>query len=277
MIAPARNATRSAHTVRNTVQRSLASCFAARRNSLISGCDWGGCGVRFTSHGRMSARLRGGITIALCPFQMMIALPIRVGLCAAWLVAVVAGLGVLISYQNAAGVAGETPRQWPATAQLSPDPSRPTLLMFVHPQCPCSRASMEELNRLLAQNGGRVKTHVLFLRPSGLAANWTHTGLRQTAAAIPGVTVHDDVDGVQAKNFGAETSGQVLLYDARGNLLFTGGITEGRGHAGDNAGVTTIVSLLQGQNVSSSQTPVYGCALQDTCEMTSQRRLAWKQ
>ena len=45
-----------------------------------------------------------------------------------------------------------------------------------------------------------------------------------------------DDDGAEARRFGAETSGQTLLYDARGALAFSGGITGARGHAGDNAG-----------------------------------------
>ena len=57
----------------------------------------------------------------------------------------------------------------------------------------------------------------------------------RSAAAIPGVTVHVDHDGGEARRFGAETSGFVVLYDAHGELLFAGGITTGRGQAGDNA------------------------------------------
>ena len=38
------------------------------------------------------------------------------------------------------------------------------------------------------------------------------------------------------QRFGAETSGQTLLYDRDGRLLFSGGTTGSRGHDGDNAG-----------------------------------------
>ncbi|HEY6421580.1 MAG TPA: hypothetical protein VIX59_21490 [Candidatus Binataceae bacterium] len=35
-----------------------------------------------------------------------------------------------------------------------------------------------------------------------------------------------------------------MLYDRRGRLLFSGGITGARGHFGDNAGVSAIVALI---------------------------------
>ena len=53
---------------------------------------------------------------------------------------------------------------------------------------------------------------------------------------LPDVTVvRDDMAG-EARRFGAVTSGQTLLFDTQGNLLFSGGITAARAQAGDNAG-----------------------------------------
>ena len=45
-----------------------------------------------------------------------------------------------------------------------------------------------------------------------------------------------DPGGAEARRFGVATSGHVLLYDTRGDLIFSGGITPGRGEQGDNAG-----------------------------------------
>jgi hypothetical protein len=78
--------------------------------------------------------------------------------------------------------------------------------------------------------------------------------------------VEEDPNGAEAQLFGAETSGYVLLYDTLGQLLFKGGITGSRGHAGDNAGENAIVSLLTGQGASAKQAPVYGCSLIGECE-----------
>jgi hypothetical protein len=187
-----------------------------------------------------------------------------------WLLAIGAGFWWVLKYQNTNGPTGLTPEHWPAKTSLAHDPKRDTLVMFVHPQCPCTQASMEELNRLLAHAGDKVAAQILFFRPGQFTEQWTHAALWHSASAIPGVTVADDADGTQAHLFGADTSGYVLLYDTDGQLLFKGGITGSRGHAGDNAGEAAIVALLNGQTASVKQTPVYGCSLSGKCEASQE-------
>ncbi len=46
-----------------------------------------------------------------------------------------------------------------------------------------------------------------------------------------------------------------------GTLLFSGGITGARGHAGDNAGRAAIVALLNQLNPATTATNVFGCSL----------------
>jgi hypothetical protein len=110
---------------------------------------------------------------------------------------------------------------------------------------------------------------VLFAKPPNLPRDWEQTDLWETAAAIPGVKVMRDDDGLEARRFHAATSGQTMLYDKKGNLLFSGGITGGRGHEGDNAGRSAIVSLLTTGKADDWETPVFGCALfaQGECQM----------
>lgn len=194
---------------------------------------------------------------------------LRVAFIGLWLLAVGTGFAWILNYQNTSGVTGATPEHWPSATQLALDPEHDTLIMFAHPQCPCTQASMEELNRLLAQSDAKVTAQVLFFKPDKFSGDWTHADLWKSATAIPGVTVREDVDGTQARLFGAETSGYVLLYDTHGQLLFKGGITGSRGHAGDNGGEDTIIALLRGQEVSLKQTPVYGCRLLGICEAST--------
>jgi hypothetical protein len=123
---------------------------------------------------------------------------------------------------------------------------------------------------LLARTEGRVAAQVLFFKPDKFSGDWVHSDLWRSAAAIPGVVVREDTNGAQAHLFGAETSGYVLLYDTHGQLLFKGGITGSRGHAGENAGENAIIARLQGQAVSLKQTPVYGCSLLGKCEITTE-------
>lgn len=174
---------------------------------------------------------------------------------------------MILNYQNAGGRAGIAPQHWPAGTQLVLDRNRDTLIMFAHPKCPCTRASVEELNRLMARSNGKVAAQVWFFKPGEFPKDWTQTSLWASAAAIPGVVAHEDTDGEESRRFGAETSGYVLLYDTHGQLLFNGGITAGRSHAGDNAGENTVVSLLATQKVKLKHTEVYGCPLLGECKV----------
>jgi hypothetical protein len=108
---------------------------------------------------------------------------------------------------------------------------------------------------------GPPDAYVLFLKPRQSGGEWEDTDLRRSAAAIPSVTVLSDVDGVEASRFGAETSGHTLLFDRDGRLLFSGGITEFRGHVGDNTGERAIESLINGRAPARTATSVLGCAL----------------
>jgi hypothetical protein len=181
--------------------------------------------------------------------------------CALWLSVIVAGVGFLWNYESTPGVAASAPGRWPAGSRIVPAADRATLVMLAHPQCPCTRASIGELARLMTQAQGRVTAYVLFVKPPGFSDGWERTDLWASAAAIPGVTVVRDDDGVEAARFGAATSGQTVLYDAAGKLIFSGGITAARGHAGDNAGRTAAVSLLVNNESGQKETPVYGCPL----------------
>lgn len=116
----------------------------------------------------------------------------------------------------------------------------------------------------MAQCQGRVSAHVWFLKPAEMAESWVKTDLWRTAEAIPGVIAHMDKDGNEARCFSARTSGQTLLYDSAGALLFQGGITLSRGHAGDNPGRTAITAMLMHGLSGPARTPVFGCALADT-------------
>ena len=108
---------------------------------------------------------------------------------------------------------------------------------------------------------GRLDARVLFYAPAGATEDWWKSDLWASVAAIPGVTPILDGDAVEAGRFHAQTSGHALLYDAAGRLLFSGGITGARGHAGDNAGVGAVEALMRGDASIGRTTPVFGCAL----------------
>ena len=183
---------------------------------------------------------------------------------AAWVCVVAAGLTVVVRYENTPGHSERTPHNWPASSFLPQPAGRPSLVLFAHPHCPCTRATMGELARIMAQCEGKLDASVIFFSPESSAQGWEQTPLRREAAAIPGVRVLDDKGGREARRYGAETSGQTMLYDASGHLLFSGGITASRGHSGDNAGRSAIVALVNSGRADRNSTPAFGCSLLDS-------------
>jgi hypothetical protein len=180
---------------------------------------------------------------------------------AVWLAALAFGARTLFRYQTTPGRVGLLSSTWPSLSIVPRQADKPTLLMVAHPHCPCTRASVGELAQIMAHAVGKVNAYVLFVKPSGAGADWDDTDLRRSAAAIPGVTVLTDENGNEARRFGAETSGHTLVFDRDGTLVFSGGITATRGHAGANAGESAVVAALRQEPIPRSRTPVFGCSL----------------
>jgi hypothetical protein len=180
-----------------------------------------------------------------------------------WVAAVGFGMKRIWRYENTPGLSFKSPSQWPANSRIARAPDGATLVLLAHPKCPCTRATLGELAEIMAHSDGRLRAYVLFLKPKGMADGWEKTDLWESAAKIPGVTVLSDEDGREAQRFGVATSGEALLYDADGHLLFTGGITSARGHAGDNAGRSAIIALVDHSDTTTAETAVFGCPLFD--------------
>ncbi len=180
---------------------------------------------------------------------------------ALWLGCALAGLIVVWSYENGPGIAAPTDSNWPEESALALATDRPTLVLLAHPQCSCTRATLGELAEALARAGSLPKTYVVFLKPASMPDGWEKTDLWRKAASLPNTTVMRDDDGREAERFGAATSGQTMLFDANGRLLFSGGITGARGHAGDNAGRASLVALLNRRPNPHASTNVFGCSL----------------
>ena len=127
----------------------------------------------------------------------------------------------------------------------------------------------------MAHSEGRLSAYVLFLKPAGFSDNWEETDLWQSASKIPGVKVILDDEGREARLFHAATSGQTVLYDPDGRLLFSGGITGSRGHFGDNPGQASIVSFVNAEVPNKTETSVFGCPLfdpQSECRTSTDER-----
>lgn len=187
---------------------------------------------------------------------------IAAGLCVLLLM-VVGAMGFLSTYKNTAGNSNDAPVRWPSDSRIEPEPGLPVLVMFAHPMCSCTRASLSELRVLVSEFRGRFTPYVLSALPQGVGEEWMSSDLWKSATSIEGVRVMRDVEEYEAHLFGARTSGHVVLYDAEGRLLFSGGITSARGHVGDNYGIQQVSSLLRKHTVSAAEGPVFGCPLED--------------
>jgi hypothetical protein len=184
-----------------------------------------------------------------------------------WLLAVAAGWWSITAYDLSTeqplvdGVAAH----WPASTSLEWTEGRPTLLLFLHPKCPCSRASLAELERvaeLVQGQGGRDPELIVIVTvPATPTEDWLNTATVNRAKGIPNARLFIDRSGVEAQRFGAVTSGLVMLYDGAGTCAYAGGVTIARGHEGENAGRLALVKLLKGEECAAPGAPVFGCRL----------------
>jgi hypothetical protein len=180
-----------------------------------------------------------------------------------WAGLVGVGFSRIAGFETTPGQQGPAPATWPTASVLPRYDGHRTLVMFVHPKCVCTRASLTELNAIMVGRPAATDALVVFVRPAGVAADWERTDTWASVARIPQTTRLVDAGGEEARRFGAATSGQALLYDAAGTRRFAGGITDSRGHAGDNVGRRSIVALLGGTTPLDAGHAVYGCPLHD--------------
>jgi hypothetical protein len=178
-----------------------------------------------------------------------------------WLCSVGTGLAWLMAYDNTPGMMADAPAGWPAGSALARDPAGPTLIVLAHPRCDCTRASIGELAELLARVRQQPRTFVVFIRPGGVDDAWENTSVWNQATGIRGVRVIRDDNGAEAERFGVHTSGQTLLYDRYGRLVYAGGTTGARGKSGNNVGRSALVELINDARRPGTTTPVFGCSL----------------
>jgi hypothetical protein len=192
-----------------------------------------------------------------------------------WGILVLTAIGVLTVYSMTPGDIESPPMA--DSVGIPVDDSEFTLVMAVHPRCACTRASVEQLERLLARFHDRLKAHVFLFHPGQASVDWAQTDVRNSLQRLSNVTLLPDPDGRQATQIGCLTSGSVVLYDQNGRPRFWGGITLGRGHSGDNPGSDHVAAVLRGETKETQSTPVFGCSLRSvqlSSNLTDEERSA---
>ena len=180
-----------------------------------------------------------------------------------WALLVAGGQAMLLEHTTTAGDPGHPPSSLSREldAALRWDRTQPLLMLAAHPQCPCLPATLVELQRALAQ-GSPPTLRVLVHTPSTPPPAWDAADDAALRRGLPAGAVVDDHDGALAAALGLRTSGHVLLFARDGSLRFTGGITAGRGHEGDNRAGRTLTACLGDTGKPSASTAVFGCPLQ---------------
>lgn len=184
-----------------------------------------------------------------------------------WLMAAAVGWYSVERYEFATtdALVTRAVEHWPADTKLDCSADRSTLVLFLHPKCPCSRATLAEMDRVLATSGKpaieQTRLIVVATVPPNADDSWRETSTLGQARALPNAEVFIDHDGREAARFGATTSGIVMFFDARGTRRYAGGITITRGHQGRSAGGDVIQALVRGEPVKPKSMPAFGCRL----------------
>jgi hypothetical protein len=203
-----------------------------------------------------------------------------------WLAALVPAARALIRFEWTAGSSGIAPSQLPPRGNslhlafnTSSEDHTALLIVAIHPLCSCTRATLQELVNSAAL--WKQPYHATFLvykakpidgqtgTPSALLDfDWRHSAYIREAQQALNAQVIEDTAGEQAARLGALTSGEVLFYsaaDPQGNrrLLFSGGVTAGRGMAEANDGIDALDQAVNSPAATRVQlekhSPVYGC------------------
>lgn len=171
-----------------------------------------------------------------------------------WILAVSVGMGAIVRYDSTPAAAHQVAPKWPLESAISFDGSRPNLVIAIHPECSCTRASLNELARMLPILGGHVRIVALLLGRNG--------NRYQEAIEEMNLEYFADPSGSEAARLGLTTSGEIAIYAADGNLLYSGGITGARAHEGDNPGEAAALAALGAINsIGIQKAPVFGCEL----------------
>jgi hypothetical protein len=178
-----------------------------------------------------------------------------------WSACVLTGFAVLAAEEFTPVAPATLASDFPRDSKLALAADKPTLLLFLHPHCPCSRATLNELVKLRALTQDKIAVTIVFTIPPGTPPGWEKGELLDRAHAMPGVRVCLDEKGVATRRFGVNGSGHALLYAPTGKLLFSGGITAARGEDGDNPGENAVADLVLHGRADLTHTPVFGCEL----------------
>lgn len=140
-----------------------------------------------------------------------------------------------------------------------------TIVVAVHPKCPCTKATLQELQERTKFANVSVKTMVLAYTPASEKENpeWTKTPTLDLLQELPGASIVRDIDAGIAIRLRLEVSGAVLVTDQSGKTWLQGGITASRSCRGNCPGSIALEQILAGRLTRPVFSPVFGCRIKD--------------
>lgn len=181
-----------------------------------------------------------------------------------WCIFVVSITMATWGYDVAPGSEATVPEKWPSGARITKvgAGAGSRLLCFLHPMCGCSVVTVNCLEQLLAESDLSTAPQVVFVGYVPAShPEWAEEAILRRCRQIPGATVLLDPDGADARRFGVTTSGHVLVYSNEGRLLFDGGLTASRGHAGPSPGQDALLKCLRTLEAADQRYPIFGCSI----------------
>jgi hypothetical protein len=184
------------------------------------------------------------------------------GVVTLWSVLLFGGLALFSIDQSRQGTRGTIPARWPGASRIHRAAGQPTLLVFLHPNCPCSIATVHSLQRSLRALRPEARPKTVFVVRPAVRDDWRARQLLATAAETPNGSFFQDDGEKEIARFGADVSGHLLLYGPAGALLFDGGVTPERGQEAESMASDRFQQVLTGMPRSPVRTAVFGCGLQ---------------
>lgn len=186
----------------------------------------------------------------------------------------------LTDYSTRPGESGDAPAHltdvrvaavsWPATSSRKVQPKefaasgQPTLLLFYHPKCPCTAATVRVLQRLQTRFTTETSIIAVAYCPENQTEDWVNSATTRTLSKLENTQVLVDYAGKMTQEFGVFVSGHLLLYTSDGHLTFSGGITPYRGHEGDGPASSDLLKRVNQMQSGYQDWTVYGCSIVTT-------------
>src|SRR3954470_1075599 len=94
-----------------------------------------------------------------------------------WLGLIAAGYAWLLRYGFAPGRIASAPKIVPPSVAPSNYAGHAQIFLALHPRCPCSRATVKELAKILSRIPETINTTVLLYKPANEGESWLQSSL----------------------------------------------------------------------------------------------------